>query len=130
MSGQELVYDGMAELDEIQVPVVARPCPACGAPCSFDPVAVARSGIPIGWATSPEIALLQDHALASLPLAVGDFDGKRTLRSARHPPCSPSVAPVDCSSCATRCLAVVSFGEVQPVRWWLVVEGLVPGPPK
>lgn len=124
----EVVHDGMDGLDEIGIIPVERACPACGSPCPFDAAAVARSGTAIGWATSPEVTAWQAHVLAWLPLDAGEVDGRRTLGSARDPHCWPSVAPVTCPSCAARPLAVVSYGEVQPARWWLVVDGLVPAP--
>lgn len=120
-----VVYDGRAELDQTVVDPVEQPCPSCGESCRFDPVAVASGGTSIGWATSDEISALQDRVVGALPLLVGEFDGRRTLRSTHDRGCVPSAAPLDCVLCNAELLAVVSYGEVQPSRWWLVVEGVV-----
>ena len=119
-------HDGLAELDAIPETVAERPCPACGAACSFIPVRVVGAGTGISFATSAELVRLQDVVLASLPLDVGEFDGHRTVFTDYDGYCSPSVAPIECSSCGAESLAVVSYGEVQPARWRLVVDGLVP----
>ncbi len=123
-----IVYDGAAELDQITVEAVDQPCPSCGASCRFDPVAVASDGTAIGWATSPEIAALQECVVGAVPLLVGEFDGRRTLRSRIDRGCVPSVGSLECTGCSAELLAVVSYGEVQPARWWLVVEGVVGRP--
>ncbi len=122
-SGPELLADGTDELDTVVVEPLDRPCPRCGASCRFDPVVVARDGQSVGWARSAETFRLQERLLACLPFAVGTFDGGRTLSSMGG--VRPSVGRSRCASCLTELLVVVSHGEVQPARYWLVFDGLI-----
>jgi hypothetical protein len=121
----DLVHDGLEPNDSQRAPV-RRPCPACGAPCPFDALEVVHRGTDIGWATTADIEALQTHVLRWLPLVTGEFDGRRHVASALDDHCQPSAASVMCPTCTATCLAVVSYGEFQPARWWVVVEGLVP----
>ena len=118
-----VLHDGTDDLASLRLHEVVRPCPVCAETCCFDPVGVVRHGISAGWATSLEIERLQDRIMSVLELDIGEFDGRRTLSSRRG--VNPYVRPMRCSRCATELLAVVSFGEVQPSRYWLVLEGLI-----
>ncbi len=123
MHGGELIADGVDDLDAVIVEPFARACPCCGAACNIDPVAVARDGEPAGWARSPETAELQDRLLRRLAFDVGWFDRRRTLSGMGG--VRPSVGRQRCATCSAELLVVVSHGEVQPARYWLVFEGLI-----
>ena len=103
---------------------IHHPRPRVG-PVEFDPVSVVSIGRSIAWATSEAVVSLQDHVLAALTFTVDEFDGRRTVRSLDG--CSPYVDLLTCPSCERTLLAVVSYGEVQPARWRLVVDGLIGG---
>ncbi len=122
-SAAKLLADGTDDLDSVVVEPLDRRCPNCGASCRFDPVAVARDGEPAGWARSPETFRLQDRLLGSLAFDVGTFDGGRTLSGMRG--VSPHVSRLRCAACLAELLVVVSHGEVQPARYWLVFEGVI-----
>jgi hypothetical protein len=118
-----VIADGVDDLDAIVVEPFDRPCPRCGAACNIDPVAVARDGEPAGWARSTETVHLQDLLLGRLAFDVGWFDGGRTLSGIGR--VRPFVGRQRCVTCRAELLVVVSFGEVQPARYWLVFDGLV-----
>ncbi len=121
--GAEVIADGVDDLDAVIVEPFDRPCPRCGAACSIDAVSVARDGEPASWARSPETAQLQDRLLSRLAFDVGWFDGGRTLSGMGG--VRPYVGRQRCATCRAELLVVVSHGEVQPARYWLVFEGLV-----
>lgn len=123
MSAAELLADGTDDLDTVVVEPLDRPCPSCGVSCRFDPVAVVRDGESVGWARSPDAVRLQDRLLRSLALDVGAFDGGRTLSGMRG--VTPHVSRMRCAACLAELLVVVSHGEVQPARYWLVFEGVI-----
>lgn len=121
----EIVYDGTDDLDRTVVPTSVRPCPSCRRPVEFDPVGVVIAGRSIGLATSEVVAHLQERALVSLAFTVGEFDGRRTLHGSDG--CTPHVSRLRCPGCGRALFAVASYGEVQPARWRLVVDGLIDG---
>lgn len=118
-----LLYDGVEEPVELVLESVAADCPVCGAACMVDPSSVVRDGRAAGLATSPHVDQLQDVLLAGLVFDVSEFDGRRVIRGPGGT--WPHVHPVRCDACDAALVAVVSFGEVQPARYWVVFDGVL-----
>ncbi len=125
MDGRRLV-DRPDDLDRLDPVVVEVACPSCGVVRSTDVVHLARS-IPSTFAAALDRSIDPERLgrlVDRLPgLSLEYFDGVAHLRGSTG--LTVYLAPVTCVACGSGSDIVVSWGEFQPGRWQLTLEGVV-----